>query len=116
MQETQVQFLVGDDPTCHRATKPECRTIEPTLWSPGAATTQPTCPRACALQPEKPPLCIGEQSLLTATTEKAAQQQRPRTAKNEYKKLYFLKKEARKEGRETKDHVPQFGFESQVVL
>ena len=37
-------------------------TIEPVLWSPGAATTNPwataaesQAPRACALQPEKPP-------------------------------------------------------------
>ena len=30
-------------------------TIEPVLWSPGAATTEAHMPRACAQQQEKPP-------------------------------------------------------------
>ena len=42
MHETQVQSLVWADPTCHRATKPCARTIEPVLYSLGTATAEPT--------------------------------------------------------------------------
>ena len=43
VQGTQVWSLVCEDPTCHRATKPESHSH----WSP--------CSGACALQGEKPP-------------------------------------------------------------
>ena len=38
-----------------RATKPMCRNYRVCALEPGASSTEPTCPRACALQQEKPP-------------------------------------------------------------
>ena len=46
-------FLVPEDPTHAEQLNPCTTTTEPELWSPGAATTEPTHPRACALQQEK---------------------------------------------------------------
>ena len=58
----EFQFLIWEDPTCHKATKPMCRNYWACAWCPGASTTEPTChnywgphPRACVLQQEKPP-------------------------------------------------------------
>ena len=42
------QSLIWEDLTCHRTT------TEPVLWSPGATTTDPRCPKAFAPQQEKP--------------------------------------------------------------
>ena len=60
-QETQVQALVREDPTCRGATKPasqllslRSRAREPQLLSPCAATTEAHTPRAHAPQQEKP--------------------------------------------------------------
>ena len=56
MLETQVQSLDWEDPTCSRATKLMGHNYR-SLRS-GARELQlqkPMCPRACALQPEKPP-------------------------------------------------------------
>ena len=39
-------------------------TTEPVLQNPGAATTEPTAPRACALQQRKPPLPLRGSTLL----------------------------------------------------
>ena len=83
MQETRVQSLIQEDPTCRRATKPMCHNcwacaLEPVshnywarmpqllkprhnrvhmlqLLSPRAATTEAHTPRAHAPQQEKPP-------------------------------------------------------------
>ena len=46
-------FLVPEDPTHAEQLNPCTTTTELELWSPGAATTEPTHPRACALQQEK---------------------------------------------------------------
>ena len=61
MQETRVRSLVHEDPTGCRATKPSTITIklrsraqEPQPPSPRAAMTAAACPRARALQREKP--------------------------------------------------------------
>ena len=62
MQGTQVQALVWEDPTCHRATKPmrhnywACA-LEPMSHNYSArhaTTTEAWVPRAHALQQEKP--------------------------------------------------------------
>ena len=50
VQGTWVQFLVREDPTCRRATKPTA--TEPALYSPQATTTEARTPRACAPQRE----------------------------------------------------------------
>ena len=63
VQETRVQALVQEDPTCRGATKacvPQLlslcsRAREPQLLSPRATTTEACAPRARALQQEKPP-------------------------------------------------------------
>ena len=44
MQGTQVQSLVLEDSICHGANKPLPQPLEPVLWSPQAATTEPKCP------------------------------------------------------------------------
>ena len=38
-----------------RATEPMCRNYRVCALEPGASSTEPTCPRAHALQREKPP-------------------------------------------------------------
>ena len=63
MQETQVQSLVWEDPTCHGATKPvhhnyEASALEPVshnYWAHVLQLLKPVHPRACALQQEKSP-------------------------------------------------------------
>ena len=45
VQETWVQSLVWEDPTCCWAAKPWATAIEPVLWSLGITTTEPL-PRA----------------------------------------------------------------------
>ena len=70
MQETRVQALVREDPTCRGATKPVRHNYwacalepmshnywahEPQLLSPRATTTEASVPRAHALQQERPP-------------------------------------------------------------
>ena len=42
MEKSQVQSLVQEDPTGHGATTPMHYNTEPMLWSPGAATIEPT--------------------------------------------------------------------------
>ena len=63
MQETQVQALVWEDPTCRGAAKPvrhnywACA-LEPVrhnYWAHVPQLLKPACPSACALQQEKPP-------------------------------------------------------------
>ena len=54
MQGTPVWSLVGEDPTCHGATKPGTIATEPALQSLRVVTTGAQVPRACALQQEKP--------------------------------------------------------------
>ena len=75
MQETEIQSLIQEYPTCHRAAEPA---------HPGAQAPQRERPlqrEACAPR------------LLTATRE-SPQQRRPRTAKNEYiSKKIFLKRQ-----------------------
>ena len=56
-QGTQVRVLVGEDLTCHRATKPmwhNCWACEPQLLSSCTTTTEDRTPRAHALQQERP--------------------------------------------------------------
>ena len=63
MQETQVQSLVQEDPTCQEATNPVHHNywawaLEPGSWNYWAQELQlpkPTCPKAHAPQQEKPP-------------------------------------------------------------
>ena len=43
-----------EDPTRSGAIEPMCHTIEPVLWSPGAAATELMPPRAWATKQEKP--------------------------------------------------------------
>ena len=111
MQGTWVGFLVWEDPTCHRATKPVChnywacmpqllkpaccRARVPQLVSPRAATTEAHAPRACALQWEattmRSPRTATKSSPRSPQLEKAhAQQRRPNTAKLWKKKLITL--------------------------
>ena len=54
MQESQVQSLIQEDPTCCRAAKPVDHNYEPVLESLGARAIEPTCPGACVPQQEKP--------------------------------------------------------------
>ena len=51
MQGTQVWSLVWKDPTSCRAAKPLCHSY----WARAPWILEPTCPRACGLQQEKPP-------------------------------------------------------------
>ena len=41
MQETRVCLLDREDPTCHRARKPELHGVEPMLWSLGLQLLSP---------------------------------------------------------------------------
>ena len=50
----QVQCLIREDPACQGAAKPVCHSMEPVPSSPGATAAEALCPRARALQPEKP--------------------------------------------------------------
>ena len=99
-QETQVWPLVGEDPTCHWATKPlphncwACA-LEPERRNYGARMPQllkPVCPRAQTPQQEKPSqweahiLQLQSSPRSLATREKPEQQQRPSTAKKKKKK------------------------------
>ena len=45
MQETRVRSLVGEDPSCG-TTKPVCRNLLACVYTPGATTTEPMCPRS----------------------------------------------------------------------
>ena len=54
MQESQVQSLIQEDPTCCRAAKPVDHSYEPVLESLGARAIEPTCLGASASQQEKP--------------------------------------------------------------
>ena len=54
MQETWVQSLGQEDPTCWEQLSPCATTTEPVLQSPGAADAGPARPRAHAWQPEEP--------------------------------------------------------------
>ena len=86
MQEARVPFLVREDPTCVRATKPVhhnygTSTLEPATHSHWARTLQPLkprCPRACALQRE----ATTTRSPRTTTRERLARQWRPSTVIN----------------------------------
>ena len=82
MQGTQVQALVREDPTCHRATKPVCHNywacvLEPTshnYWAHVPQLLKSTClePVLCnkrSHRNEKPAHHNQEQSPLTATRE-----------------------------------------------
>ena len=53
MQETQVQSLIWEDPRAAEQLSPWATTVEPVLQSLGAATAEPTQPRAHAVQQEK---------------------------------------------------------------
>ena len=63
MQETWVQSLIWEDPTCHGAIKPMCHNywacaLEPESWKYWAHVLQllkPEHPRAHAPKQEKPP-------------------------------------------------------------
>ena len=96
VQETQVQSMVGDDPTCHGATKPmyhnywacapepgncncwaachSCRAGVP--WSLGSAAREATAIRS-------PHATTREKPLLTTTRARPMQQQRPNKVKNQ---------------------------------
>ena len=108
-QETQVWPLVGEDPTCHWATKPlphncwACA-LEPERRNYGARMPQllkPVCPRAQTPRQEKPSqweahiLQLESSPRSLATREKPEQQRRPSTAKKKKKimEIYFLKTE-----------------------
>ena len=62
MQETQVQSLIQEDPTCHRATKPvrlnywACSLEQGSCnyWAHGSQPLKPMCPGDHAPQQEKP--------------------------------------------------------------
>ena len=64
MQETWVQSLTREGPTCHGATGPLHTTTEPVFWSLEATTSEPLCtlePVFCnkgSHHNEKPTLCI----------------------------------------------------------
>ena len=70
----QVQSLIQEGPTCHRATKAGAITTEAELQSPGSATREATEMRS-------PCTAVRQQPLLATTREKPAQQRRPSTAK-----------------------------------
>ena len=61
-EETWIQSLFGEDLTCLRATKPVLRNdcgcaLEPrsrNYWAHMSQLQKPVCPRACALQKQKP--------------------------------------------------------------
>ena len=57
VQETWVQSLIREDPTCCGATQAVCPNYGgcwcSRAWEP--KLLKPVCPRACALQQEKPP-------------------------------------------------------------
>ena len=58
MQETQVWSLVQEDPTCLRATKPECHNYWACALKPGNSNYWSLrAPRACAQQQKKPLKC-----------------------------------------------------------
>ena len=51
MRETQVRFLIREDPTCHGATEPMHRNEGACALEPGLQLLKPECP--------KPLLCTG---------------------------------------------------------
>ena len=55
IQGIRVWSLIWENPTCCDTTKLGASTTEPVLLSPGATATEVACPRAHALQQEKPP-------------------------------------------------------------
>ena len=93
MQSTRVWALVWEDPTCPGATKPESRDYRACVLQ----LLNSMCPRAYALQREKPRQWEGctlrRRVPLLPQLEKACTQQRPTTAKNQYIKSFLKKKE-----------------------
>ena len=87
MQETRVQSLVQEDPTCHGATKPmrhywACA-LEPgtqSYWN--QLTLEPALRSWRSYCNEKSAHCNEEEPPLAAAREKPTQQQRLSTAKN----------------------------------
>ena len=83
MQETRVQSLIWEDPTCHGATKP----VHHNCWTSALEPIESCCPRAHALQQEKPQQWEAHAVQWTAgpsllQLEKAhTQQRKPSTAK-----------------------------------
>ena len=55
MQETWAQSLIREDPTCPEQLGLCATIIETVLLSPEITASETACPRACALQLEKPP-------------------------------------------------------------
>ena len=81
MQGTQVWSPIQENATCHGEAKPMSHN-----YSAHMLQLKPACPRACALQQEKPlkwEACAPQMDAVT--TEKPAQQQRPSTTKNNLK-------------------------------
>ena len=66
-QGTRVRFLVWEDPTCHRATKP----MGHNYW---ACTLELGSPNESSRHNEKPAYCNEEEPLLTATRERTQQE------------------------------------------
>ena len=84
MQETQVWSLVWEDPTCSGATKPMCHNygacaLEPgshNYWAHMLQLLKPVCPKAHALQQEKPPqweACVPQLEKSPSSNEDPAQ-------------------------------------------
>ena len=108
VQETQVWFLVWEDPTCHGATKPVCHNYwacalkygnynfgahVPQLWSPCAATTEAHMPqRLCSTRShchEKPKHCSKEEPLLAQLEKSLHSKEDPaQSVKNNLKKKF----------------------------
>ena len=88
MQKTQVQSLVGEDPTCPGTTKPVSHNYRACALEPGTATTEPT-DLDCAPQQEKPlkwePCArqLESSPCLLQLETALAKQQRPSTTKRE---------------------------------
>ena len=86
MQETQVQPLVQENPTCGGATKQRTASPEPVRQSLGATTTEAHRPQSLCSTREatimrSPRTTARQQSPLAATREKPGQQQRPSTVR-----------------------------------
>ena len=100
MQETQVQSLTREDPTCLGATKAVCyscwtRALEPenhNYWGQVCSYWSP-----CSLEPvlgnkRSPHTMMREGPAFAPTREKPMQQQRPSTAKNEWINFFLIKR------------------------
>ena len=71
-QETQVQSLVQEDPTCRGATKPTCHNywvcaLEPTRLEPVLRNKRSHCDESVHCNQEEPLLTATRESLHTAT-------------------------------------------------